>query len=110
MSRRSLLCGLAALALLVWTAGPALAEHTHDGKVVSVAGEKLTTTCSEGKQHCHTMAKDAKVTCDGKASKAAETVKPAFSTRPATRKSSRSSVWFLERRSFSVKIVNLLLP
>ncbi len=43
---------------------------THDGKVVSVVGDKLTTTCSEGKQHCHTMAKDAKVTCDGKASKA----------------------------------------
>jgi len=45
---------------------------THDGKVVSVAGDKLTTTCSEGKQHCHTVAKDAKVTCDGQASKAAD--------------------------------------
>ena len=47
-------------------------RETHDGKVVSVAGDKLTTTCSEGKQHCHTMAKDAKVTCDGQASKAAD--------------------------------------
>ena len=45
---------------------------THDGKVVSVTGDKITTTCSEGKQHCHTMAKDAKVTCDGQASKAAD--------------------------------------
>ena len=45
---------------------------THDGKVVSVIGDKLTTTCGEGKQHCHTMAKDAKVTCDGKAAKAAD--------------------------------------
>ena len=45
---------------------------THDGKVVSVTGDKITTTCSEGKQHCHTMAKDAKVTCDGKASKATD--------------------------------------
>ncbi|QEL19861.1 hypothetical protein [Limnoglobus roseus] len=44
----------------------------HDGTVVGVAGDKLTTTCSEGKQHCHTVAKDAKVTCDGKASKAAD--------------------------------------
>jgi hypothetical protein len=43
---------------------------THDGKVVSVSGDKLTTTCNEGKQHCHTVAKDAKVTCDGQASKA----------------------------------------
>ena len=45
---------------------------THDGKVVSVTGDKLTTTCSQGKEHCHTVAKDAKVTCDGKASKAAD--------------------------------------
>ena len=45
---------------------------THDGKVVSVAGDKLTTTCSEGNEHCHTVAKDAKVTCDGQASKAAD--------------------------------------
>lgn len=41
---------------------------THEGKVVTVSGDKLTTTCAEGKEHCHTMAKDAKVTCDGKAS------------------------------------------
>ena len=45
---------------------------THDGKVVSVVGDKLTTTCSEGHQHCHTLAKDAKVTCDGHAGKAAD--------------------------------------
>ena len=38
---------------------------THEGKVVNVAGDKLTTTCSEGKEHQHTVAKDAKVTCDG---------------------------------------------
>ena len=44
----------------------------HEGKVVSVVGDKLTTTCNEGHQHCHTMAKDAKVTCDGHASKAAD--------------------------------------
>jgi hypothetical protein len=44
----------------------------HDGKVVSVAGDKLTTTCSEGKTHCHTVAKDAKVTCDGHASKVSD--------------------------------------
>jgi len=37
----------------------------HEGKVVSMTGDKLTTTCGEGKQHCHTMAKDAKVTNDG---------------------------------------------
>jgi hypothetical protein len=46
--------------------------NTHEGKVVGVAGDKLTTTCNKGHEHCHTMAKDAKVTCDGKASKAAD--------------------------------------
>ena len=45
---------------------------THDGKVVSMTGDKLTTTCADGTQHCHTVAKDAKVTCDGQASKAAD--------------------------------------
>ena len=35
------------------TATPA---KTHDGKVVSVEGDKLTTTCSQGKTHCHTIA------------------------------------------------------
>ena len=48
------------------------AAKTHEGKVVSVVGDKLTTTCSEGKQHCHTVSKDAKVTCDGTASKAGD--------------------------------------
>lgn len=44
----------------------------HEGKVVSMNGDKLTTTCDAGKQHCHTVAKDAKVTCDGHASKTAD--------------------------------------
>lgn len=41
----------------------------HDAKVVSVTGDKLTTTCSDGEQLCHTVAKDAKVTRNGKVSK-----------------------------------------
>jgi hypothetical protein len=53
---------------------------THEGKVVGVEGDKLTTTCSEGKQHCHTVAKDAKVTCDGKASKVTD-LKPGTPVR-----------------------------
>ncbi|MEO8270200.1 MAG: hypothetical protein ABI557_10780 [Aureliella sp.] len=48
------------------------AAKTHDGKVVSVAGDKLTSTCSKGQEHHHTLTKDAKVTCDGKASKLAD--------------------------------------
>jgi hypothetical protein len=47
-------------------------EGTHEGKVVKVAGDKLTTTCNQGHEHCHTMAKDAKVSCDGKTCKASD--------------------------------------
>ena len=62
---------------------------THDGKVVSVVGDKLTTTCSEGKQHCYTLVKDAKVTCDGKASKAAD-LKAGTCVRVITHKDDKS--------------------
>lgn len=47
-------------------------QKLHEGKVVSVEGDKLTTTCDEGKQHCHTVAKDANVTFDGQPSKIAD--------------------------------------
>lgn len=45
---------------------------TLDATVVGVKGDTLTTKCGEGKQHSHTVAKDAKVTCDGKDSKTAD--------------------------------------
>lgn len=51
-------------------ANKATPAKAHDGKVGGVKGDKLTTTCSDGKTHCHTIAKDAKVTCDGKPGKA----------------------------------------
>jgi hypothetical protein len=62
---------------------------THDGKVVSVIGDKLTTTCNEGKQHCHTMVKDAKVTCDGKTAKAAD-LKAGTDVRVTTHKGDKT--------------------
>ena len=62
---------------------------THDGKVVSVADDKLTTTCAQGKQHCHTMARDAKVTCDGKASKPAD-LKAGTDVRVTTHKDDKN--------------------
>ena len=68
---------------------------THDGKVVSVTGDKITTTCSEGKQHCHTMAKDAKVTCDGQASKAAD-LKAGTCVRVTTTKDDKSVATAIE--------------
>jgi hypothetical protein len=47
-------------------------KKIHEGTVVSMTGDKLTTNCCDGKQHQHTVAKDAKVTCDGHASKASD--------------------------------------
>jgi hypothetical protein len=60
-------------------------SNTHDGKVVSVVGDKLNTTCCEGKQHSHTVAKDTKVTCDNQPSKAAD-LKAGTQVRVTTRK------------------------
>jgi uncharacterized Zn finger protein len=41
----------------------------HEGKIVSVSENKITSTCVEGDEHHHTLAKGAKVTIDGKESK-----------------------------------------
>ncbi|WP_010586183.1 hypothetical protein [Schlesneria paludicola] len=49
---------------------PEAYSNTHDGNVVSIHGNKLVTTCHEGKEHSYTVAADAKVTCDGTACKA----------------------------------------
>lgn len=64
-------------------------SESHDGKVVSVSGDKLTTTCSKGDQHCHTVAKDAKVTCDGHASKTAD-LKAGTTVRVTTHKDNKA--------------------
>ncbi len=48
------------------TAGkPEACGNTHDGKVVSTSSNKLVMTGCDGKEHSHTVAADAKVTCDG---------------------------------------------
>lgn len=39
--------------------------HSHEGTVVSITGNKLVTNCLNGKEHAHTVAADAMVTCDG---------------------------------------------
>jgi hypothetical protein len=64
----------AALTLTLLAGSPALAfadigDRTHDGKVVSVTGEKLVMTGKDGKEHVHVLAADSKVCLDGKAIK-----------------------------------------
>lgn len=68
---------------------------THEGKVVGMTGDKLTTTCDSGKQHCHTVAKDAKVTCDGQASKAAD-LKAGTTVRVTTHKDDKTIATAIE--------------
>ena len=66
------------------SAMPAACANTHEGKVTSVEGNKLHSTCHEGKSHSHTVAADAKVTSDGAACKA-EDLKPGAKIRVTTK-------------------------
>lgn len=43
-----------------------------DGRVEAVSDNHLTTTCAEGNEHHYTVATDAKVSCDGKASQVSD--------------------------------------
>lgn len=58
-------------------------EKSMDGTVVSVNGDKLTMTNKEGKEHSHTLAAGAEVSCDGKACKATD-LKPGMRIRVTT--------------------------
>jgi hypothetical protein len=64
---------VAVLALALLAAAPTLAQNqaqqtgTHEGTVVKAGDNKLTMTDKAGKnEHSHDVAKDAKITCDGK--------------------------------------------
>ena len=71
------------------SAMPAACANTHEGKVTSVEGNKLHSTCHEGKSHSHTVAADAKVTSDGAACKA-EHLKVGMKIRVTTEKNDAS--------------------
>lgn len=50
-----------------------VAGKRHDGKVVSITSAKLVMTNMEDEEeHMHALTADAKITCDGKACKAAD--------------------------------------
>lgn len=77
---------LALLALVCLVSAPALAadENTHEGLVVKAADGKLTMTDKEGKkEHTHPVAKDARITLDGKAAKL-EDLKKGFKVKVTT--------------------------
>lgn len=58
-------------------------EKNIEGTLVSVQDDRLTMTDKEGKEHRHTLAADAEVTCDGKVCKAAD-LKPGIRLRVTT--------------------------
>jgi hypothetical protein len=75
------------LALLAYVVSPAFAEdkdkatkakNTHRGVAVSVEGNKLTMVGRDKKEHTHTVASDAKITCDGKECKLSDLKKGVF--------------------------------
>ena len=60
-----------------------------EGKVISLAGNKLVMRNKEGTAYSHTLAKDAKLTWDGKACKA-EDLKAGTDIRVTTKKDDRN--------------------
>ena len=40
--------------------------EVHEGKIISLSGNQITSTCVDGDEWQHTLTKDAKVTLDGK--------------------------------------------
>jgi len=61
---------LAFVGMAAWTANVPAQDKTHDGKVVKAGDGKLTMTGKDGtKQHTHEVAKNAKITLDGKSAK-----------------------------------------
>jgi hypothetical protein len=85
---------LGALALALFVSAPVLAGQkaakadTHDGKVVSVTKSKLVMTGTDGKKHSHTVAADAKISCDGTACKL-EDLKAGLRIRVTTKNGNR---------------------
>jgi hypothetical protein len=95
-----MLLPLASLAVALFVSAPALAnkdaiDKTHDGKVVSVIGDKLVMTGKDGKEHTHTLLLDGKVTCDGNSCKL-EDLKPGMRIRVTTKEGDMQTVTRIE--------------
>lgn len=58
--------------LIMKTGSTKAAAKSSDENLVKVSGDKLTSTCGKGNEHNYTVAKEAKVTCDGKEAKLSE--------------------------------------
>jgi CTP-dependent riboflavin kinase len=62
---------------------------THEGKLVSITGNKLVMASQDNKEHSHTLSTDAKLTLDGKVVQAGE-LKPGTRIRVTTTDADKS--------------------
>ncbi len=68
----------------------ALFANTHDGKLVSIAGNKLVMTNEQGgEEHSHMLADNARLTIDGKVCKASD-LKAGMTVRVTTQKNDKN--------------------
>lgn len=84
----SLALAVLALGLIMTlpTVSAAAEEETHEGILVSAGADTLTMTDKDGKnQQTHTVAVDAKITCDGKECKL-EDLKKGITLKVTTKK------------------------
>ncbi len=66
-------------------------SNKFEGKIVSLAGDKLSVTSKAGKSYSYRLAKEAKITWDGKACKA-ENLKVGSEIRITTKPDDRNLV------------------
>jgi hypothetical protein len=69
--------------------------NTFEGKLVSAGGDKLVMASKDGKEHTHTLAKDAKLTNTGKACKT-EDLTAGHKIRVTTKQDDRNVVTAVE--------------
>jgi hypothetical protein len=98
---------LVAVALAVFMGAPILADDagntTHEGKVVSVSGTKLTMTDKSGKnQHTHVIADTTTITCDGKVCKL-EDLKKGMYVKVTTKKGDKTAVLRVDAKKNPIK-------
>jgi hypothetical protein len=90
-----------AVAAFVLLCGQVVAEdkdNAHEGKVVSVAGNKLVMTDDAGKEHSHTVAEKAKISCDGKACLLSD-LKPGTKIKVFTKKGDATKALRIEAKT-----------
>jgi hypothetical protein len=101
MLNRSLSVVLAALALVFFLQTAFAQEKTLEGKVVKAGDGKLTMTDKDGKnEQAYDVAKDAKITCDGKECKLQD-LKVGAPVRVTTKPDAKDKIWAVKIEAFS---------